>query len=108
MQEILDRISYKQKLAAHYVSLLRLWDIVAKAGIQVDDVKSFTFVPDFLPREERAKLNRASFAAKRDVSKFWHNAVRLHDGSLKPIQLTKRPYPPEKPDGTDSAAPDTL
>lgn len=98
MQEVLDSISYKIAMQQYCVKVLRLWDLVIQAGIKVEDVESFTFRPDFLPREDRAKLNRASWAAKRDASKHWHNCVKLTEGSLKPITLTQRPKEPEKPD----------
>lgn len=84
----------KIKEQAYYVEVLGLWQVVRDAGITIADVKTFTFRPEFLTREQKRQLCLASYAAQRDVSKHWHNCVRMKDDTLKPIPLTARPKCP--------------
>jgi len=73
------------------MACLNLWCIVNNAGIDPENVKTFTFREEFLTKQQASDLRRASYAAKRDVSKYWHNCVRLKDDTLVGIPLTKSP-----------------
>lgn len=94
MRKILDSLKEKEAERAYCLAVLDLWQKVIDSQLNVDNVVAFTFRPDFLHRDQRARLNQASYAAKRDVSKFWHNCVKMKDGSIWPIELTPRPYKP--------------
>ena len=92
MQEVLDRLHNASEERKYLLEVLKLWDIVAKAGYTAEQVTSFTFREQFLSSKElRLFPGRPGQAKYAEASKYWHNCVRLHSGELKPIPLTRRP-----------------
>jgi hypothetical protein len=87
------RASIKQKEAwrAYYMQVLDLWAHAAEAGYKADQIKAFSYRPEFLDRV----LLRGFSKWNREKGDNWHNCVRLHTGELKPIPLIERPQRPE-------------
>jgi len=93
----LDGIQKKLQQQSFDVSVLALWSHAkATTGLTEDDIRAFTFRPEFLTPEEAKKNKDAKFATKPPVycDKNWHNALRLHDESLVPMPGITRPTPP--------------
>jgi hypothetical protein len=65
--------------------------LVYEAGLNPDDVATFTFRPEFLDSKRLWEYNCLSFSKKQDTSKFFHNCVRLKTGEIKQIQFTPSP-----------------
>ena len=91
MREILDSLEAKHRERGYLLEVLGLWDVVAKAGINSWDVHTFTFRPEFLDSQKFREYRAAPLAIRQQASTLWHNCVKLHDGSLKEIPLTRRP-----------------
>jgi hypothetical protein len=72
----------------YWVQVLGLWAHANKAGFESDQVKAFTFRPEFLSRPEKRMK-----PVPNDLTH--HNALRLVNGDLVCIPLIKRPEPPE-------------
>lgn len=81
----------KHREYAYLLEVLGLWRVVAEAGIKSEDVQAFTFRPEFLEKKKRWEYDASPFETKQNASKLWHNCVRLKDGSLKEIPLTRSP-----------------
>jgi len=91
MRETLDKLESKERERLYLLEVLGLWDVVKQAGIDPDDVHAFTFRPEFLEKRKRWEYDKAPFAIRQQASSLWHNCVRLKDGTLKEIPLTRSP-----------------
>lgn len=91
MRETINSLEAKGWERAYLLEVLGLWDVVAKAGINPDDVHAFTFRPDFLDKGKRREYNAAPFSIRQQAGTLWKNCVRLKDGTLKEIPLTRSP-----------------
>ena len=91
MKELLDRIRDRGRERDYVLDVLALWDVAKQAGYEPDDVKAFTFRREFLSREElREFVPRAGEYATKNEREY-HNCVRLHNGELRAIPLTRMP-----------------
>ena len=88
----------QEKLAEqkYYAEVLELWAHAAAAGYSHEDVRAFTFRPEFLTKEEKVKEARdRRQGVRRYTSLTHHNALRLKDDSIVQIPLVARPTPPD-------------
>ena len=93
----LDTLQVKLQQQAFDVSVLVLWSHAKlHTGLTDEDIRAFTFRPEYLTPEEMVKNKRASFASKPPVycDKNWHNALRLHDDRVVSMPGILRPIPP--------------
>ena len=95
MTDVIDTINRLREKGAerdYLLDVLELWEVARVAGYEPEDVKAFSFRPEFMMHDEKRKNNQLSRFRQpmMDQSKF-HNCVRLVSGELKPIPLTKRP-----------------
>lgn len=96
MREILASIAEKQDEARFLREVLQLWDVCPYAP---EDVKNFSFRPEFLTKEELEKAGttyRISGPLWRERNGKYNsrthiNCVRLHTDELKPMPLHPRP-----------------
>jgi len=96
MKRVLESIKEKQNEARYLREVLELWDACPYAP---EDVKNFSFRPEFLSREETKEAGhfyRMMGPAEKEKSgrynsRTHHNCVRLTTGELKPIPLHPRP-----------------
>lgn len=91
MRKTLGSLHEHEREHRYLTSVLDIWMLVYEAGINPDDVATFTFRPEFLDDRRRYEYNRLSFTKKQDTSKFFHNCVRLKTGEIKQIQFTPSP-----------------
>jgi hypothetical protein len=86
------RASIKRKEAwrAYYMAVLDLWAHAAEAGYTADQIKAFSYRPEFVVGKKRRWGQYA-----QETGTTMHNCVRLHTGELKPIPLIDRPQKPE-------------
>jgi hypothetical protein len=94
MDNVLASMAEKGRERDYLLQVLGLWGWVAKTlGYTPEQVKAFSFRPEFLTREERrADIRRKNRGiAPLYTQALWHNCVRLHTGELKPMPLIKRP-----------------
>jgi hypothetical protein len=79
------------------MKLLHLWAWVEeKTEYKPEQVKSFTYRPEFLTKEQRKRNSRAALAhsAPGYCDKNWHNALRLRSGEIVEMPGIVRPIPP--------------
>lgn len=92
MIDVINRIREKGTERDYLLDILELWEVARVAGYESDDVKAFSFRPEFLtPGEQRTNRERSRFNSPVVEQRGFHNCVRLVTGELKPIPLTKRP-----------------
>ncbi len=93
MSELTDKIRDKCRERDYLLDVLDLWDVATKAGFKVEDVKAFTFRPTFLAPNQKDEDQASWQRHRRSIynASEWHNCVRLNNGDLRPIPLTRRP-----------------
>jgi hypothetical protein len=79
------------------VRLLLLWEHVQRlTEYKPEQVKAFTYRPEFLTKEEQ-KENRSAarlYRKPKYCDKNWHNAIRLRSGEVASMPGIARPIPP--------------
>jgi hypothetical protein len=96
IQVRLDSINALRERQRFDLEVLGLWAHALTIGKTHDDIRTFTFRPEFLTDEEAKENKRASIRNRPPVycSKNWHNCVRLNSGELVSMPGIKRPIPP--------------
>lgn len=82
----------------YLLDVLALWGVAKQAGYEPEEVKAFSFRPEFLTFEQKKESRQHYRLHRRDKygDSEYHNCVRLHTGELKPIPITKRPKKPDE------------
>lgn len=93
MKRVLASIEEKQNEARYLREVLELWNACPYPS---EDVKAFTWRPEFLDKEHTRtyrQMGPITFVKKKfDFGPdACHNCVRMTNGELKPIPLTRRP-----------------
>jgi hypothetical protein len=91
VRKTLETLHEHEREHRYLTSVLDIWMLVYEAGIHPDDVATFTFRPEFLDANRLYEYNRLPFSRKQDVSKHFHNCVRLKTGEIREIQCTPSP-----------------
>jgi len=89
IDDLLDSLKAHSSEQQYLMDVLALWRHAEKAGFNDEDIKAFTFRPQFLTREEEKELGRPRGDQRACDTHF--NAVRLKNGDLKQIPLYPRP-----------------
>lgn len=91
--ELIAGMKSKVREQCYLLDILDLWAVAKEAGFESQDVKSFTFRPEFMTPEQKQEDRESHRKHRYDKynSSNWHNCVRLKDGTLKSIPMTKRP-----------------
>lgn len=79
------------------IRVLQLWAHVDEhTEHKPEQVKSFTYRPEFLTKEQRKRNSRKALAhsAPAYCAKNWHNAIRLRSGEVVEMPGIARPIPP--------------
>lgn len=97
--DIIERIESHMAERQYLLDCLKVWDAAKQAGYSPDEVRAFSFRPEFLGKDEklanrRHRQRHGSYKADPYRQDIWHNCVRLTTGELKPIPLVKRPVKP--------------
>ena len=98
VQVVLDSIERARERQAFDLAVLALWAHAEDTtGMSWEDVKTFTFRPEFLLPEEAKANRRKANVHKPPVycAKNWHNCLRLKSGDLISMPGISRPTPPE-------------
>jgi hypothetical protein len=92
----LDSLDKALETKSYLLQVMRLWNIAKEAGYPHDTIKTFTFMDGYLNMTQISANHRALAARKNPPfsGALYHNAVRLSDGSVAEIPLTRRPEPP--------------
>jgi hypothetical protein len=72
------------------MAVLDLWAHAAEAGYTADQIKAFSYRPEFVLGKKR---RWGKFV--QETGDTLHNCVRLYTGELKQIPLIDRPQRPE-------------
>jgi hypothetical protein len=80
----IESLKAKQAQSADLTRQLQMWAEAEAQGIDPEDVKAFTFRPEFLRNKDRvAQRKLQCFANDKNGTVYWFNAVRLKNGELK-------------------------
>lgn len=90
MREVIDRIGRHSAQRDQCLEILNLWAVAEEAGYKPCEIKVFTFRDEFLSRDEKRQFS-AFRGGNRLKQNNYHNCVKLTNGDLKPIPLTKKP-----------------
>ena len=100
MNDAIKRIEASNLQRQYCLDVLKLWASAKGGGYSPEDVASFTFVDAFItPEQKRENIKTLRCSCRQWPANAPHNgihyinAVRLLDGTLKPITITKRPCP---------------
>ena len=102
VKTVLTQLDRACETKQFYIKVLGLWaHLEETTGLTHEDVRAFTFRPEYLtPQQRNANRVAAAVYGKPPVycDKNWHNCVRLreqHMGDLREIPGIARPIPPE-------------
>jgi hypothetical protein len=97
IQVVLDSIEKARERQAFDLSVLALWAHAEDTtGMSWEDVKTFTFRPEYLTKEQATENKRRAIRRAPPVycAKNWHNCLRLKSGDLISMPGISRPIPP--------------
>ena len=89
IDDLLDSLRSHSAEQQYLMDVLALWRHAAKAGYSDEEIKAFSFRPQFLTVEEEWRLGRSLWDQEPCDTHF--NCVRLKNGDLKQIPLYPRP-----------------
>jgi len=96
-QTVIDTIQINRERQRFDFEVFALWvHAREKTGYTDEQIKTFTFRPEFLTEEEK-KANERYFRLHRKplyCDKNWHNALRLRDECVVAMPGVQRPIPP--------------
>ena len=98
--DIIKRMEAWNAERQYLLDCLKVWDAASEAGYSSDEVKAFSFRPEFLTKEQRREnFNHrrgrpAGYKTEPYRQDIWHNCARLTNGDLVPIPIVKRPVKP--------------
>lgn len=100
MGEVQTRLESLERLGeerAFLLKVLGLWEHAKEAGYTSEEIRAFTFRPEWLTKEQKRENQRRASrrSAPAYCDKNWHNALRLKSGDLVKIPGIARPIPPE-------------
>ena len=90
MREVIDRIGRSSELREQCLQILNLWAFAEEAGYEPCDINVFTFKDRFLSKDEKFKFSAFRGGGRLKTTDY-HNCVKLNNGDLRPIPLTKKP-----------------
>lgn len=97
MSNSIDTLQIKMQQRDFDLAVLKLWAHARETtGKTEDDIRAFTFRPEFLTLQQKIENSHAA-ATKQPPAycdKNWHNALRLKDESVIAMPGIARPIPP--------------
>jgi hypothetical protein len=97
VQVVLDSIERARERQTFDLAVLALWAHAEDTtGVSWEDVKTFTFRPEYLTKEQDRENKRLSHRHQPPAhcAKNWHNCLRLKSGDLISMPGISRPIPP--------------
>lgn len=97
MSNSIDTLQIKMEQRDFDLAVLKLWLHARETtGKTEDDIRAFTFRPEFLTLQEKIENSHAAAKGRPAVycDKNWHNALRLKDESVIAMPGISRPIPP--------------